>query len=43
MGSSKGFSLDVEAIESAITEKTKMILRNNPHNPTGALFPEREV
>jgi aspartate aminotransferase len=43
MGSSKGFSLDVEGIESAITEKTKMIVLNNPHNPTGALFPEREV
>lgn len=42
-GTEKGFSLDVDEIESAITKRTKMIILNNPHNPTGALFPEHEV
>jgi len=33
-----GFSLDIEAIENAITDKTRMIVVNNPHNPTGSIF-----
>jgi len=41
--SSKGFSLDIEAIENAITERTRMIVLNNPHNPTGAVFSVKEV
>ncbi len=43
LGSEKGFALDIEKIESSITNRTKMIILNNPHNPTGALFPEQEV
>ncbi|MCS7185094.1 MAG: aminotransferase class I/II-fold pyridoxal phosphate-dependent enzyme, partial [bacterium] len=43
LGSEKGFALDTEKIESSITNKTKMIILNNPHNPTGALFPEEEI
>lgn len=43
LGSEKGFALDIEKIESSITDRTKMIILNNPHNPTGALFPEQEV
>ena len=39
----KGFELDIEAIENAITPKTKMIVFNNPHNPTGTLFSPKEV
>lgn len=33
-----GFSLDLAAIEAAITPRTKAILLNTPHNPTGAVF-----
>jgi N-succinyldiaminopimelate aminotransferase len=36
------FLPDVDAMESAFTERTKVVLLNNPHNPTGAVFP-REV
>ena len=41
--SGKGFSLDLEALETAITSKTKLIVLNNPHNPTGSLFSPKEV
>lgn len=33
-----GFDLDVKAITSKITPKTKAIMLNSPHNPTGAVF-----
>ncbi|MGM7778102.1 aminotransferase class I/II-fold pyridoxal phosphate-dependent enzyme [Arthrobacter sp. KNU-44] len=36
------FLPDVDAMESAFSERTKVVLLNNPHNPTGAVFP-REV
>ncbi|RLG86840.1 MAG: aspartate aminotransferase, partial [Thermoprotei archaeon] len=42
-GAEGGFKLDIEAIEKSITEKTKMIVLNNPHNPTGAIFTPSEV
>ncbi len=42
-GSNEGFSLDINAIENAITNKTKAIVINNPHNPTGAIFSEKEL
>lgn len=42
-GRDHGFELDVEAIEEAVTERTKMIILTNPHNPTGALFGPEQV
>lgn len=32
------FSLDLEAIDAAITEKTKIVLINSPNNPTGKVY-----
>ncbi|WP_028582304.1 pyridoxal phosphate-dependent aminotransferase [Desulfogranum japonicum] len=32
------FNLDLKAIEEALTEKTKVILINSPHNPTGQIY-----
>lgn len=32
------FSLNLEAIEHAITQKTKLIIINSPNNPTGAVY-----
>lgn len=32
------FSLNFDELEKAITEKTKLIIVNNPHNPTGKVF-----
>lgn len=38
-----GFRLDLNAIESSITTRTRAIVINNPHNPTGAIFRPEEV
>jgi aspartate aminotransferase len=43
LGGDRGFEIDVDAIENAITSKTKMIVVNNPHNPTGAAFTAKEI
>ena len=32
------FNLDLGAIEAALTEKTKVVLINNPNNPTGQIY-----
>jgi aspartate aminotransferase len=37
------FSLDIEAIERFITEKTKAVLINSPNNPTGQIYSEEEL
>ena len=37
-----GFSLDIEKIEAAITDKTRAIIINSPCNPTGAVL-DKEV
>ncbi len=38
-----GFHLTREALESAITPKTKAILLNSPCNPTGAMIPPEQL
>jgi aspartate aminotransferase len=35
-----GFDLDVDAIAAAITPRTRAVLINTPHNPTGRIFGE---
>ncbi len=35
--------LDVEAFHAAITDKTRLILLNTPHNPTGKVFTSDEL
>ena len=37
------FNLDIEAIEAAITEKTKAIIINSPNNPTGQIYPAESL
>jgi aspartate aminotransferase len=39
----EAFQLDVEAIERAITPKTKVVLINSPNNPTGAVYTEESL
>jgi aspartate aminotransferase len=39
----KDLQLDLEAIENAITEKTKAIIINTPNNPTGAVYPKEDL
>ena len=43
LGAGRGFELDVEALEEAVTPRTKMLVLTNPHNPTGAVFPPGQV
>lgn len=38
-----GFDLDIEAIEKAITPKTKGIIICTPNNPTGAVYKEESL
>ena len=38
-----GFSLDVDQVEASITPKTKMIILNSPHNPTGGTLTKEDV
>ncbi|MDD3418008.1 MAG: pyridoxal phosphate-dependent aminotransferase, partial [Eubacteriales bacterium] len=35
--------LDMEAIEQAITTRTKILLLNSPNNPTGAVYPKKSL
>lgn len=37
------FDLDVDAIEAAITERTRAVIVNSPHNPTGKIYPPRTL
>ncbi len=38
-----GWRIDREALEEAVTTKTRAILFNNPHNPAGRLFTNEEL
>ena len=37
------FALDVEALRAAVTPRTKLLLVNSPHNPTGAVLSYDEL
>jgi len=37
------FRLDVAALEAAVTDRTRMILLNSPHNPTGTVLTRVEL
>lgn len=37
------FTLDVDALRAAVTPRTKLILVNTPHNPTGHVFRRSEL
>ncbi|EQC52115.1 pyridoxal phosphate-dependent aminotransferase [Bacteriovorax sp. DB6_IX] len=41
--SKENFHLDLEKIEAAITEKTKVIYINTPNNPTGVVYTRDEL
>jgi kynurenine---oxoglutarate transaminase / cysteine-S-conjugate beta-lyase / glutamine---phenylpyruvate transaminase len=40
---SEVFTLDMAELEAAITSKTKVLLLNSPHNPTGKMFSFSEL
>lgn len=37
------FQLNLEAMEAAINEKTKVVMLNSPNNPTGAVYSEKSL
>ena len=37
------FSLDLDAVREAVTEKTKAILINSPNNPTGKVYDREDI
>ncbi|MHA1466106.1 MAG: pyridoxal phosphate-dependent aminotransferase [Candidatus Heimdallarchaeaceae archaeon] len=39
----ENFALDIEGIRKAITPKTKAIIYCSPNNPTGTVFPEKQL
>jgi len=38
-----GFRLDLDALEAAFTDRTRVVLVNTPHNPTGAVLTRAEL
>ncbi|HEV2034364.1 MAG TPA: aminotransferase class I/II-fold pyridoxal phosphate-dependent enzyme [Candidatus Dormibacteraeota bacterium] len=38
-----GFDLDLPAIERAITPRTRAVIINTPHNPSGRIYPEDQL
>jgi N-succinyldiaminopimelate aminotransferase len=38
-----GFAFDVDALRAAVTPRTRLVLLNSPHNPTGKVFTQLEL
>ncbi|WP_455285536.1 pyridoxal phosphate-dependent aminotransferase [[Eubacterium] cellulosolvens] len=43
MRTENGFRIDTEKLEEMVTSKTKMIILNSPHNPTGMVMSKEEA
>jgi aspartate/methionine/tyrosine aminotransferase len=39
----RDFSLDVDELAPLINDRTKLVILNSPHNPTGGVMPRRDV
>jgi aspartate/methionine/tyrosine aminotransferase len=40
---SRGFSFDLDRLKDSITPKTRMLILNSPHNPTGGVIPAADI
>src|SRR6202158_565408 len=40
---SRGFSFDLDLFEHLLTGRTKMVVLNSPHNPTGGVIPRQDL
>jgi aspartate aminotransferase len=40
---SRGFSFDLDLFGDRLTEKTKLVILNSPHNPTGGVIPREDL
>jgi aspartate aminotransferase len=39
----RGFSFDLDLLESRLTDKTKLVILNSPQNPTGGIIPGEDM
>lgn len=39
----KGFAFDIEEFKTLVNEKTKMVILNSPHNPTGGVLTKDDI
>jgi aspartate/methionine/tyrosine aminotransferase len=39
----RGFSFDLDVLESRLTDKTKLVILNSPQNPTGGIIPADDI
>ncbi len=39
----RGFSLDLNVLERSLSDKTKLVVLNSPHNPTGGVIPADDI
>jgi len=40
---SRGFSLDLDELRDRLTDRTKLVILNSPHNPTGGIIPAEDI
>jgi len=43
LAESRGFSFDLDAFRSRLSDKTKLVILNSPQNPTGGIIPAGDV
>ena len=39
----RGFSFDLDVFRKSLTPRTKMVILNSPHNPTGGMIPPEDI
>ncbi len=39
----KNFSFDIDELRSKISDRTRMVIVNSPHNPTGGVIPKQDL
>ncbi len=39
----RGFSVDLDRLRDALNDRTKMLILNSPHNPTGGMIPRQDM
>jgi len=40
---SRGFSMDLDMLKDRLTDRTKLVVLNSPHNPTGGIIPADDI
>jgi aspartate aminotransferase len=39
----RGFSFDLDVFRKSLTDRTKLVVLNSPHNPTGGMIPAEDI